>query len=66
MLLPFSRKHESEADLIGLLYTARACFDPREAPRLWERMGQAGMALVARGRGALDKTVTRIETLVRP
>lgn len=41
VLLPFSRDHESEADRIGLLIAARACFDPREAPRLWERMGQA-------------------------
>jgi predicted Zn-dependent protease len=39
VLLPFSREHESEADYMGLIYVARACFDPREAPRLWERMG---------------------------
>lgn len=40
-LLPFSRKHESEADYIGLIYVARACFDPREAPKLWQRMAKA-------------------------
>jgi len=39
MLLPFSRRHESEADHVGLLLAAAACFDPREAPKLWERMG---------------------------
>ena len=40
VLLPFSRKHESEADYMGLIYTARACFDPREAPEIWVRMGE--------------------------
>lgn len=41
MLLPFSRKHESEADHIGLILMARACFDPKEAPVFWQRMAQA-------------------------
>lgn len=45
-LLPFSRKHESEADYIGLLLLAKACFNPEEAPKLWMRMGKA-----AQGRG---------------
>ncbi len=40
VLRPFSRKHESEADYMGLMYLARACFDPTEAPKLWERMAQ--------------------------
>jgi len=40
VLLPFSRDHESEADYMGLLFVARACFDPTEAPKLWERMGE--------------------------
>jgi len=40
-ILPFSRKHESEADHIGLIYMAKAGYDPREAPLFWERFGQA-------------------------
>ena len=41
VLLPFSRDHESEADEVGLMLVAAACYDPREAVGLWERMGQA-------------------------
>jgi predicted Zn-dependent protease len=41
VLLPYSRLQESEADLIGLKYMARAGFDPRESTRLWTNMGRA-------------------------
>ncbi|MGE5152679.1 MAG: M48 family metallopeptidase [Bdellovibrio bacteriovorus] len=37
VLLPYSRTQELEADRIGLLYMARAGFDPREAVAFWQR-----------------------------
>lgn len=35
---PFGRSQESEADAIGLIYMARAGYDPREAIAFWQRM----------------------------
>ena len=39
--LPFSRKQESEADHIGLVYMARAGYDPHQAEAFWKRMLRA-------------------------
>ena len=35
--LPYSRKQESEADHIGLIYMARAGYDPKAAVEFWQR-----------------------------
>jgi Zn-dependent protease with chaperone function len=42
IMMPFSRKCETEADSIGLQLMAQACFDPNEATRVWQRMEASG------------------------
>lgn len=43
-LLAYSRKQESEADKMGLVFMAMAGYDPRVAPQFWERMAAQGGA----------------------
>lgn len=39
--LPYARKQETEADEMGLMLAAAACYDPNEAIPLWQRMQAA-------------------------
>ena len=41
ILMPYSRTHESEADIIGVDLMAKAGFDPRQSIGLWQKMEQA-------------------------
>lgn len=44
VMLPFSRKEESEADQYGLYFSAMAGYNPQEAIPFWQRMSTAGGA----------------------
>lgn len=47
LILPYSRRHELEADSVGLRLADRAAYDPAGAVRFWERRIAA-----SRGQGA--------------
>ena len=43
LLLPaYSRQDEHQADAVGLMYMAKAGYDPRAAPRIWQRAMEQG------------------------
>ena len=46
VILPYSRKHEYEADRLGLIFMAMAGYDPNEAVAFWQRMSGDGSGSV--------------------
>jgi predicted Zn-dependent protease len=62
--LPHTRGQESEADIIGLEYMAKAGFDPRESVPLWQRMGESSEKAPAEFLSTHPASETRIEALV--
>lgn len=63
---PFSRMQESEADVIGLEYMARAGFDPRESVELWQNMNKSSAtAKVPEFMSTHPSGETRIESMVQ-
>ena len=63
VVLPFSRSHESEADEMGLLYMARAGYDPRESIDFWKRMSEAGGSQPPEFLSTHPANATRIQSL---
>ncbi len=61
--LPFSRSHESEADLIGLDLMAKAGFNPEESVTLWQNMSQASGASPPEFMSTHPSNETRIKQL---
>jgi len=45
VMLPFSRKHESEADYMGLVFMTMAGYNPNVAVGFWQRMSQGGSSV---------------------
>ncbi|MDG2376156.1 MAG: M48 family metallopeptidase [Woeseiaceae bacterium] len=63
---PFSRMQESEADVIGLEYMARAGFDPRESVELWQNMNNSSETTkVPEFMSTHPSGETRIESMVQ-
>ncbi len=62
--LPYARGHESQADEVGLMLMAAACFNPDESVPLWERMAaQSGGNSPPEFASTHPSPATRIEHL---
>ncbi len=63
ILLPFSRTHESEADIIGLDLMAKAGFNPNASVRLWQNMARANKGAPPEFLSTHPNPSTRIQKL---
>jgi predicted Zn-dependent protease len=64
ILNPFSRMQESEADLVGLEFMAKAGFDPRQSVDLWQNMNAKSKSQIPEFLSTHPSGETRIEELV--
>jgi len=63
IIMPFSRLHESEADVIGVELIAKAGFNPSESITLWQKMAQASQAQPVEFLSTHPSHATRIDDL---
>jgi predicted Zn-dependent protease len=63
VLLPFSRKHESEADYVGQMFMAQAGFYPAEAITLWQGMAAQNNEAPKQWQSTHPSDETRIQRL---
>lgn len=62
-MLAYSRKHEYEADKIGMVFMAKAGYDPAKAIEFWERMSSHGGASIPEFLSTHPNDQNRIEEL---
>ena len=60
---PMSRLQEKEADYIGLMMMAEACFDPREAVGFWSKMMAAAKEEVPEWVSTHPSNAARVEAI---
>ena len=63
VMLPFSRKHESEADYMGLILMTMAGYNPNNAITFWQKMSANGQASVPEFMSSHPSDATRISNL---
>jgi predicted Zn-dependent protease len=62
-MLKFSRKHETEADKLGMVFMIMAGYNPEEAVNVWIRMNQLGKSKTPEFLSTHPSNKTRIQAL---
>lgn len=63
VMLPYSRKNESEADHLGLVFAAMAGYNPQEAVAFWQRMSSSGSQKVPEFMSTHPSDASRISNI---